>query len=115
MEQLRTLGLVDRDGKPLAAHIDGVLAGLVGRLRQHFPALQDDVTVVDVMEEAGRRLARREEDARADREAPRLCVDGRADGSRSRDCGAGSLRLIQKTLELTRQRRDAGDHAGDVR
>ena len=63
MEQLRTLGLIDSDGKPIANHIDRVLTRLVAKLRREFPALQDDVAVIEVMEEAGRKLTRIEEDA----------------------------------------------------
>ena len=98
MEQLRTLGLIDGDGKPIANHIDRVLTRLVAKLRRQFPALQDDVAVIDVMEEAGRKLARIEEDA-----GPIERLHGYAWTtvrtvaiSRMR---RGSLRLIQKTLD----------------
>lgn len=61
MEHLRKLGLLDASGKPFAAHIDSVLGRLMPRLRREFPALQDDVEVAEVLEEAGRRIAKREQ------------------------------------------------------
>jgi DNA-directed RNA polymerase specialized sigma24 family protein len=60
MEHLRTLGLLDDHGQPFDAHIERVLSRLLPRLRREFPALQDDVAQVEVLEEAGRRLVVRE-------------------------------------------------------
>jgi DNA-directed RNA polymerase specialized sigma24 family protein len=60
MEHLRTLGLLDHNGQPFSARIEGVLRRLLPRLRREFPALQDDVAQVEVLEEAGRRLVIRE-------------------------------------------------------
>jgi len=59
MEHLRKPGLLDGNGKPFDAHIDSVLSRLMLRLRREFPSLQDDVAYVEVLEEAGRRLANR--------------------------------------------------------
>lgn len=56
MEHLRTIGLLDSDGRPFHPRIERVLCQLVTRLRREFPALQDEVTVIEVMEEAGRRI-----------------------------------------------------------
>jgi len=61
MEHLRTLGLLDDHGQPFDARIERVLSRLLPRLRREFPALQDDVAQVEVLEEAGRRLVVREE------------------------------------------------------
>lgn len=61
MEQMRAFGLLDSNGKPLGERIEQVLVGLRPRLRRHFPGLQDDVALIEVMEEAGRRIATREE------------------------------------------------------
>jgi DNA-directed RNA polymerase specialized sigma24 family protein len=61
MEHLRKLGLLDGDGNPFGAHIEDVLSRLLPRLRREFPALQDEVAQVEVLEEAGRRLVLREE------------------------------------------------------
>ncbi|MCC7241472.1 MAG: sigma-70 family RNA polymerase sigma factor [Acidobacteria bacterium] len=60
MEHLRKLGLLDGNGQPLDARIEGVLSRLLPRLRREFPALQDEVAQVEVLEEAGRRMVVRE-------------------------------------------------------
>ncbi len=60
MEHLRKLALLDGSGNPFGAHIDRVLIRLLPRLRREFPAMQDEVAQVDVLEEAGRRLVARE-------------------------------------------------------
>jgi RNA polymerase sigma factor (sigma-70 family) len=99
MEHLRTIGLLDSNGKPLAERIQRVLSRLLPRLRRQFPALQqDDAALTEVMEEAGRRIASRE-----DRGGPIEKLHGYAwvtirsvATSRMR---RGSIRLIQKTLE----------------
>ena len=98
MEQLRTLGLVDSDGTPIASHIEPCSSASSARLRREFPTLQDDVAVVEVMEEPGRRIARREAEI-----GPIEKLYGYAWTtvrtvaiSRMR---RGSLRLIQKTLD----------------
>ncbi len=99
MEHLRTIGLLDSNGKPLAERIQRVLGRLLPRLRRQFPALQqDDVALTEVMEEEGRRIASREE-----RGGPIEKLHGYAwvtirsvATSRMR---RGSIRLIQKTLE----------------
>jgi DNA-directed RNA polymerase specialized sigma24 family protein len=60
MEHLRKLALLDGSGNPFGAHIDRVLGRLLPRLRREFPAIQDEVAQIDVLEEAGRRLVARE-------------------------------------------------------
>lgn len=97
MEHLRKLGLLDGNGQPFGAHIDGVLSRLLPRLRREFPALQDEVAQVEVLEEAGRRLVLREE-----RTGPLEKINGYAwvtirsiAMSRLRQ---GSGRLLQRTL-----------------
>lgn len=60
MTDVRTLGLLDSHGRPLADHIQEVLARLRPRLRRQFPALRDEIMVIDILEEAGRRIANRE-------------------------------------------------------
>jgi DNA-directed RNA polymerase specialized sigma24 family protein len=98
MEQLRPLGLIDSEGKPVAAHLDLVLTRLVAKLRSHFPALQDDVTIVEVMEDAARKLARREK-----RAGPIEKLHGFAWRTVQRTAISrmrlGSLRVIRKTLD----------------
>lgn len=61
MEHLRKLGLLDDHGQPFDARIESVLSRLLPRLRREFPAIQDEVAQVEVLEEAGRRLVVREE------------------------------------------------------
>jgi len=61
MEELRKLGLLDRAGKPLAARIQRVLGRLLPRFRRQFPTIQDEVSQIEILEEAGRRIAAREE------------------------------------------------------
>lgn len=52
--------LVNPDGTPLDPRLARVLLRLRGRLCRHFPVGDDDVAVVELLEEAGRRLAARE-------------------------------------------------------
>jgi hypothetical protein len=53
--------LLDEYGQPLSARLQGVLQPLAARLQRHFPALNDDCTLTEVLEESGRRIAAREE------------------------------------------------------
>lgn len=98
MEHMRTVGLLDSNGKPLAPRIEGVLARLLPRLRRQFPALQDDVALTEVMEEAGRRISVREE-----RGGPIEKIHGYAwvtiRSVATSHMRRGSIRLIQNTLE----------------
>jgi RNA polymerase sigma factor (sigma-70 family) len=48
---------LDDTGRPLAAHIQGVLRDLAPRLQRRFPALTDPAVITDVLEEAGRRIS----------------------------------------------------------
>lgn len=61
MENMRTLGLLDSNGKPLAERIQRALTGLLPKVRRQFPTLRDDLALAEVVEEAGRRIASREE------------------------------------------------------
>ena len=56
MSDLHTLGLIDGDGQPFDGRITKVLHQIAPRLRREFPALEDDVAVTEVLEEAGRRI-----------------------------------------------------------
>src|SRR5687768_14400098 len=60
MESLRKLGLLDADGKPVEDRLSKVLNALLPRFRRRFPAIQDDVEVIEVFEEAARRITKRE-------------------------------------------------------
>ena len=63
MESLRKLGLLDAHGKPVEERLSNVLNALLPRFRRRFPALQDEVEVTEVFEEAARRIAKREQAA----------------------------------------------------
>ena len=98
MNDMRTLGLVDSSGRPLPAHIESVLARLLPRLRRQFPMLQDDISLVEVVEEAGRRICAREQ-----RGGPIEKLHGYAwvtmRSVATSHMRRGSIRLIQSTLE----------------
>lgn len=98
MEHRRTIWLLDSDGRPFHARIECVLSQLVTRLRREFPALQDEVTVTEVMEEAGRRIrAREERGGEVERLHGYAWVTVRSVAtSRMR---LGSMRLIQRSIE----------------
>jgi RNA polymerase sigma factor (sigma-70 family) len=52
--------LLDDFGRPLNPRLTSVLVALIPRFRRTFNTLRDDATIVDVIEEAGRRIAQRE-------------------------------------------------------
>src|SRR5687768_8356417 len=60
MENLRKLGLLDANGKPLDERLYKALNDLLPRFRRRFPALQDEVEIAEVFEEAARRIEKRE-------------------------------------------------------
>jgi RNA polymerase sigma factor (sigma-70 family) len=60
MEQLRKLRVVDDEGNPLTARLDGVLSGLLVKFRRRFPSIRDEGELTDVFEEAARRIVKRE-------------------------------------------------------
>ena len=53
--------LLDEYGQPLNPRLQGALLPLAPRLQRHFPALNDDCALTEVLEESGRRIAAREE------------------------------------------------------
>jgi hypothetical protein len=53
--------LLDEFGQPLSTRLQSVLLPLAPRLQRQFPALNDDCTLTEVLEESGRRIAAREE------------------------------------------------------
>ena len=61
MEHRRQLILSDSTGQPLDSRIAQVLSGLLPRLRREFPQLRDEVALTDVLEQAGRRIALKEQ------------------------------------------------------
>ena len=63
MESLRKFGLLDADGKPLEERLLTALNDLLTRFRRRFPAIQDEVELTEVFEEAARRIQKRERQA----------------------------------------------------
>ena len=55
------LSLVDERGQPFNARLHGALRDLVPRLQRDFPALNDPTEISAVLEQAGRRIAAREQ------------------------------------------------------
>jgi DNA-directed RNA polymerase specialized sigma24 family protein len=97
MEHLRTIGLLDSDGQPFHPRIERVLIQLLPRLRREFPSLQDEVGLVEIMEEAGRRIRQRERRGPIERLHGYAWVTVRSIAtSRMR---LGSAKLHQKTLD----------------
>lgn len=97
MEHLRTIGLLDSNGQPFHPRIERVLIELLPRLRREFPSLQDDVGLVDILEEAGRRIRHRESRGPIERLHGYAWVTVRSIAmSRMR---LGSFKLHQKTLD----------------
>ena len=56
-----SVSLLDEFGQPLSTRLQGVLLPLAPRLQRQFPALNDECTLTEVLEESGRRIAAREE------------------------------------------------------
>ncbi|MEP7307947.1 MAG: sigma-70 family RNA polymerase sigma factor [Acidobacteriota bacterium] len=52
--------LVDETGRPLSPHIAETLVSLVPKFRRKFPLIRDHALLTDFLEEAGRRLIKRE-------------------------------------------------------
>jgi DNA-directed RNA polymerase specialized sigma24 family protein len=105
MDDTRILGLLDSNGNLLPPRIERALVALVPRLRRQFPLLQDDSTLIDVVEEAGRRICAREE-----RGGPIEKLHGYAwvtlRSVATSEMRRGPIRLIQNTLapEASRDR-----------
>lgn len=60
MEHRRQIRLVDEHGNPLGPRLDEALASLVPRFQREFPAFRDDSLIVEALETAARRIAKRE-------------------------------------------------------
>lgn len=56
----RGIRLIDEHGALVDPRVEGALLQMRGRLRRHFPACRDELTATEVIEEAARRLVRRE-------------------------------------------------------
>ena len=54
------VSLVNETGGPLDPRIERVLMKMLPRFRRQFPSFRDEVALVEVLEEAAKRIARRE-------------------------------------------------------
>jgi DNA-directed RNA polymerase specialized sigma24 family protein len=57
------LRLLDERGQPLDGRVERVLVALVPRFQRAYPVFRDDASLVDALEEAGRRIVKREAEA----------------------------------------------------
>src|SRR5919109_395126 len=57
MESVAKDTLLDADGRPLDPRIQEVLRELIPRFRRRFLTLRDELLVLEIFEEAGRRIA----------------------------------------------------------
>ena len=100
MEHVHQLVLLDVDGQLLDTRIARVLIRLLPRLRRQFPQLTDEVTVTEVMERSGSRLASRER-----RTGPIEKLHGYAwvtlRSVAMSELRRSSARLLQRTVEST--------------
>ena len=60
MDQSRPITLLNDHGQPLSQHLAEVLVGLAPRCRRQFPSLCDYYAIVEILEEAARKIERRE-------------------------------------------------------
>lgn len=63
MKFLARATFVDEHGQPLHAHVQRVLREVAPRLQRQFPSVRDEVTITDILEEAGRKIQRHEQQA----------------------------------------------------
>lgn len=89
--------LVDRQGHPLAPHLQQVLESLVPRLLRQFPVLKDEILLTEVLEESGRRVADHERRIGAIERLRGFTWVTLRNVATSR-MGRQSVRLAQKTL-----------------
>ena len=61
MDQPPTFRILDARGHPLDPRIEQALLSLVPKFRRHFPTFRDELSLVEVLEEAGRKIEHREE------------------------------------------------------
>ena len=98
MNEARRLILLGRNGELLETELHAVLTRMSARAVRQFPALNDDIALVEVLEEAGRRIA-----AKQERAGPIANLYGYAwvtlRSVATSFMRRGSVRLTQKTLE----------------
>jgi RNA polymerase sigma factor (sigma-70 family) len=60
MDQSSKFRVLDETGHPIDPRIEQALVSLIPRFHRHYPAFRDDVSVVEILEEAGRKIGLRE-------------------------------------------------------
>ena len=60
MSPARKFWILNQSGHPFSEHIDDALRRLISRLRRHLPPFCDKSSLIEILEEAGCRLERRE-------------------------------------------------------
>ena len=63
MEPPPKLRILDEHGQPLSPHIEKTLVSLIPKFQRNFPSFRDEFSVVDILEEAGRKIDHREKSA----------------------------------------------------
>lgn len=63
MERRRQIRLVDENGNPLGPRLDEALASLIPRFEREFPAFRDESLIIEALEAAGRKIAKRERES----------------------------------------------------
>jgi RNA polymerase sigma factor (sigma-70 family) len=61
MDHSSKFTVLDESGRPIDPRIEHALVSLVPRFRRHYPAFRDDLSIIDILEEAGRKIRVREE------------------------------------------------------
>jgi RNA polymerase sigma factor (sigma-70 family) len=60
MEYPPKFRILDDTGQPLSPHIEQALLALVPKFQRQFPGFRDELSLVEILEEAGRKIDRRE-------------------------------------------------------
>jgi len=98
MTNARRLMLVGKNGEALETTIQAALNQMRSRIVRQFPALQDEVALIEVMEEAGRRIAVKQQ-----RDGPLANLHGYAwvtvRSVATSFMRRSAVRLMQQTLE----------------
>jgi len=63
MDQPPKFRILDERGHPLDPRIEEALLSLLPKFRRNFPAIRDDLAIVDIFEEAGRKIDHREKES----------------------------------------------------
>jgi RNA polymerase sigma factor (sigma-70 family) len=67
MDQSWPITLLNDQGQPLSQHLTKILVGLAPRCRRQYPSLCDDYMLVEILEEAARKIERRQRRGRIER------------------------------------------------